>query len=142
MFLARRRRNRRGVSHSSSRSEKGRDLLPSSDTPQSPSSASLLSEGVAFAEKRNGILNGHGGHMVHTCIYSNSSGLKLQDSAVNLAEELDGRERAGPEGEEEGLGEIAGLSEIGDGLKGLEEELAKLQKIRGAPLAQCEESSI
>ncbi|XP_062850318.1 semaphorin-4F [Trichomycterus rosablanca] len=140
VFLSRKRRNRRGVSHSSSRSEKGRDLLPSSDTPQSPSSASLLSEGVAFAEKRNGTLNGHGGHMVHTCIYTNSSGLKLQDSAVNLAEELDGRERAGPEGEEEGLGE--GLSEIGDGLKGLEEELAKLQMIRGAPLAQCEESSI
>ncbi|XP_066536884.1 semaphorin-4F isoform X2 [Hoplias malabaricus] len=137
---------KRSGAHSSSTSEKGRDLLPSSDTPQSPSSASLLSEAVPFTEKRNGTLNGHGGHgghmIGHNCnhIYSNSSGLKLQESSVNLAEELDGRERAGPEGEEEGLGE--GLSEMGDGLVGLDEEMAKLQVLRGAPLAQCEESSI
>ncbi|KAI4871996.1 hypothetical protein NFI96_018498, partial [Prochilodus magdalenae] len=145
IFVIRWRRSKRGGGgHSSSTSEKGRDLLPSSDTPQSPSSASLLSEAVTFTEKRNGTLNGHGGHGVHMLghnhIYTNSSGLKLQESAVNLAEELDGRERAGPEGEEEGLGE--GLSEMGDGLVGLEEELAKLQMLRGAPLAQCEESSI
>uniref|UniRef100_W5LCZ3 Ssemaphorin 4F n=2 Tax=Astyanax mexicanus TaxID=7994 RepID=W5LCZ3_ASTMX len=146
IFIIRLRRSKRGGGHSSSISEKGRDLLPSSDTPQSPSSASLLSEAVPFTEKRNGTLNGHGNHGGHmivqncTHIYSNSSGLKLQESAVNLAEELDGRERAGPEGEEEGLGE--GLSELGDGLVGLEEEMAKLQVLRGAPLAQCEESSI
>lgn len=35
-------------------SEKGRELLGSSATPQSPSSASLLSEGFRLAEKRNG----------------------------------------------------------------------------------------
>ncbi|XP_028285383.1 semaphorin-4F isoform X2 [Parambassis ranga] len=35
-------------------SEKGRDLLGSSATPQSPSSASLLSEGFRLTEKRNG----------------------------------------------------------------------------------------
>ncbi|XP_040887175.1 semaphorin-4F isoform X2 [Toxotes jaculatrix] len=35
-------------------SEKGRDLLGSSATPQSPSSASLLSEGFRMTEKRNG----------------------------------------------------------------------------------------
>ncbi|XP_072543670.1 semaphorin-4F [Salminus brasiliensis] len=141
IYVIRWRRTKRGGGHSSSISEKGRDLLPSSDTPQSPSSASLLSEAVPFTEKRNGTLNGHGGHGGHmgghncTHIYANSSGLKLQES-----EELDGRERAGPEGEEEGLGE--GLSEMGDGLGGIEEELAKLQVLRGAPLAQCEESSI
>ncbi|XP_026792720.3 semaphorin-4F [Pangasianodon hypophthalmus] len=141
--LVHRRRKKGGGGHSSSTSEKGRDLLPSSDTPQSPSSASLFSEAVPFAEKRNGTLNGHGGHMPERkCgyIYSNSSGLKLQDTSVNLAEGFPGRERAGPEGEEEGLGD--GLSDIGDGLAGLEEELAKLHMLRGAPLAQCEESSI
>lgn len=129
-------RGKRGIGgHSSSTSEKGRDLLPSSDTPQSPSSASLLSEAVPFTEKRNGTLNGHGGHITGlncTHVYANASGLKLQEST----EEVDGRERAGPEGEEEGL------TEIGEGLSGLEEELAKLQILRGAPLAQCEESSI
>ncbi|XP_030636604.1 semaphorin-4F [Chanos chanos] len=121
----------------SSISEKGRDLLPSSDTPQSPSSASLLSEAMPLTkqEKRNGTLNGHGGHTVGHNIYANVSGLKLQESAVNLAVELDGRERAGPDGEEEGL------SDIGEGL-GIEEELAKIHVLRSAPLAPCEESSI
>ncbi|KAK2914179.1 hypothetical protein QQF64_029940 [Cirrhinus molitorella] len=128
----------RGGGHSSSTLEKGRDLLPSTDTPQSPSSASLLSEAVPLTEKRNGTLNGHG-HNMHPGghsgrhIYANSSGLKLQESAVNLAEELDGRERAGPDGEEEGLG---------DGLSEMEEEFSKMPCLRGAPLAQCEESSI
>ncbi|XP_036406982.1 semaphorin-4F [Megalops cyprinoides] len=112
-------------------SEKGRDLLPSSDTPQSPSSASLLSEAVPLTEKRNGTLNGHG------ALYANASGLKLHESAVNLAEELDGRER-----------ERAGLGR-GDEGRGLEEEIAAaLEELpqtplfKGAPLAQCEESSI
>lgn len=126
----------RGGGHSSSTLEKGRDLLPSTDTPQSPSSASLLSEAVPLTEKRNGTLNGHGMHTGgHNGrhFYTNSSELKLQESAVNLAEELDGRERAGPGGEEEGLGE--GLSEM-------EEELSKIPCLRGAPLALCEESSI
>ncbi|TSL41008.1 Semaphorin-4F [Bagarius yarrelli] len=141
--LFHRRRKRRGGGHSSSTSEKGRDLLPSSDTPQSPSSASLFSEAIPFAEKRNGTLNGHGGHVPELkCgyIYANSSGLKLQDTSVNLAEEFPGRERPGPEEEEERIGD--GLSEMGDTLVGLEEEFAKLHVLRGAPLAQCEESSI
>ncbi|XP_051504617.1 semaphorin-4F-like isoform X1 [Myxocyprinus asiaticus] len=122
----------RGGGHSSSTLEKGRDLLPSTDTPQSPSSASLFSEAVPLTEKRNGTVNGHGGHNSRH-IYTNSSGLKLQESAVNLAEELDGRERVVPNGEEEGLGEV--LSEM-------EEEFHKLPCLRGAPLAKCEESSI
>ncbi|XP_056604053.1 semaphorin-4F isoform X1 [Triplophysa dalaica] len=126
----------RGGGHSSSTLEKGRDLLTSTETPQSPSSASFLSEAVPLTEKRNGTLNGHGmpsGGLNGRHIYTNSGGLKLQDSAVNLAEELDGRERAGPDGEEEGLGDV--LSEM-------EEEFSKLPCLRGAPLALCEESSI
>ncbi|XP_060775754.1 semaphorin-4F isoform X2 [Neoarius graeffei] len=135
-----RRRCKRGGGGHSSTSEKGRDLLPSSDTPQSPSSASLISEAVPFTEKRNGTLNGHGGHMPErkcSYIYANSSGLKLQDTSINLEEGFPGRERAGPEGEEDGLGDR--LCDLGDGL---EEELAKLHVLRGAPLAKCEESSI
>lgn len=135
-FIYKRQGGMRGVGHSSSTLEKGRDLLPSTDTPQSPSSASFMSEAVPLTEKRNGTLNGHGMHAGgHNGrhIYTNSGGLKLQESAVNLAGELDGRERAGPDGEEEGLG---------DGLSEMEEEFSKLPCLRGAPLAQCEESSI
>ncbi|XP_017327856.2 semaphorin-4F [Ictalurus punctatus] len=141
--LSHRYRKRGGGGHSSSTSEKGRDLLPSSDTPQSPSSTSLFSEAVPFTEKRNGTLNGHGGQMSdRKCgyIYTNSSGLNVQDTSVNLAEGFPGRERVGPEVEEEGLRD--GLCDLVDGLGGLEEELAKLHVLRGAPLAQCEESSI
>ncbi|XP_053199326.1 semaphorin-4F [Scomber japonicus] len=69
-------------------SEKGRDLLGSSATPQSPSSASLLSEGFRLTEKRNGTATtnttttllsnqGNGGHHGNsysgTLINSNSS---------------------------------------------------------------------
>ncbi|XP_012676066.1 semaphorin-4F [Clupea harengus] len=149
----------KGAGLSSSISEKTHDLLPSSDTPQSPSSASLMSEAVPLT-KRNGTLNGHGGgggggrntgHSDHGhngphiyCNNSSSSGeVKLSESGTKLAHHhgLDGRERPGPEGEEgEGLSE--GLSEMGEGLSGLDEELAGLQAFRGAPLAQCEESSI
>ncbi|KAG5846222.1 hypothetical protein ANANG_G00147500 [Anguilla anguilla] len=79
--------------------QKGRGLLPSSDTPQSPSSASLLSEGVPLTEKRNGTLNGHGG------VYARASGLKLQESAANLAQELD---CSGGRGRGRGLGRGGG----------------------------------
>ncbi|KAA8582502.1 hypothetical protein FQN60_006173, partial [Etheostoma spectabile] len=69
-------------------SEKGRDLLGSSATPQSPSSASLLSEGFRLTEKRNGTSTtnttttllsnqGNGGHHGNsysgTLIHSNPS---------------------------------------------------------------------
>lgn len=69
-------------------SEKGRDLLGSSATPQSPSSASLLSEGFRLTEKRNGTATtnttttllsnqGNGGHHGNsysgTIIHSNPS---------------------------------------------------------------------
>lgn len=163
----------KGAGHGASMSEKRHDLLASSATPQSPSSASLLSEAVPLT-KRNGTLNGHGGghngsglnhHLGAGAgggnngghngphIYSNNSSssddVKLSESSSKLGLQhnphnhlvLEGRERPGQEGEEgEGLSE--GLSEIGEGLSGLEEELAGLQMYRGAPLAQCEESSI
>ncbi|KAM7366114.1 hypothetical protein PAMP_015582 [Pampus punctatissimus] len=62
-------------------SEKGRDLLGSSATPQSPSSASLMSEGFRLTEKRNGTATtnttttllssqGNGGHLGNS--YSSS----------------------------------------------------------------------
>lgn len=56
-FLTRRRiTSRQGhqLPDNSLSSGKGRDLLGSSATPQSPSSASLLSEGFRLTEKRNG----------------------------------------------------------------------------------------
>uniref|UniRef100_A0A3Q3X936 Sema domain-containing protein n=1 Tax=Mola mola TaxID=94237 RepID=A0A3Q3X936_MOLML len=99
-------------------SEKGRDLLGSSATPQSPSSASLLSEGFRLTEKRNGTATtntsatllsnqGNGGHHYSgTLIHSNpsnghgnslyassnrsSSGLKFA-SEILAADMLDGR---------------------------------------------------
>ncbi|XP_008290286.1 semaphorin-4F [Stegastes partitus] len=56
-FVTRRRsmsRQGRHLPDNSLSSEKGRDLLGSSATPQSPSSASLMSEGFRLTEKRNG----------------------------------------------------------------------------------------
>uniref|UniRef100_A0A3P8TTZ8 Ssemaphorin 4F n=1 Tax=Amphiprion percula TaxID=161767 RepID=A0A3P8TTZ8_AMPPE len=56
-FVTRRRSISRQGHHlpdNSLSSEKGRDLLGSSATPQSPSSASLMSEGFRLTEKRNG----------------------------------------------------------------------------------------
>ena len=60
-FLSRRRRGDGHHGVASRSSEKGRDLLGSSATPQSPSSASLLSEGFPLTEKRN-VAVGGGGH--------------------------------------------------------------------------------
>ncbi|XP_018585886.2 semaphorin-4F [Scleropages formosus] len=118
---------RKGRSGAGRSSEKRRDFLPSSDTPQTPSSASLLSEGVPLTEKRNGTLNGHG------AIYANCSGARMQEPVVNLAVELDAKEKTSPEEMAEQLEE-----EIASGL----EEFPEVKVPRGAPLAQCEESSI
>ncbi|XP_074555481.1 semaphorin-4F [Halichoeres trimaculatus] len=70
-------------------SEKGRDLLGSSATPQSPSSASLLSEGFRLTEKRNGtattdttstLLSNHG----HSALQCNSySGTLIHSNPSN-----------------------------------------------------------
>uniref|UniRef100_A0A3Q1FFV8 Ssemaphorin 4F n=2 Tax=Acanthochromis polyacanthus TaxID=80966 RepID=A0A3Q1FFV8_9TELE len=83
-FVTRRRSISRQGHHlpdNSLSSEKGRDLLGSSATPQSPSSASLMSEGFRLTEKRNGTTTstttttllsnqGNGGH--HGNSYSGS----------------------------------------------------------------------
>ncbi|KAJ3584911.1 hypothetical protein NHX12_013634 [Muraenolepis orangiensis] len=123
--------------------QKGRDLLASSATPPSPSSASLLSDG-AF-EKTNGTAmtslrspQGNGGprsfssHLISdssdaTSGHHGNGGLKLPVDPGETGEEVD-----------EGLGEG-----LGDSLRGLEEELAKFPLFKSpAPLAKCEESSI
>ncbi|XP_049424999.1 semaphorin-4F isoform X1 [Epinephelus fuscoguttatus] len=162
-------------------SEKGRDLLGSSATPQSPSSASLMSEGFRLTEKRNGTATtnttttllsnqGNGGHhgnnysgtLVHSnpsnghgnVLYANNtsgSGLKFT-SEILAADLLDGRTgervRVRPEGVERESGEGDEVDEglgdgLGDGIKGLEEELASFPMFKSqAPLAKCEESSI
>ncbi|KAM3590160.1 uncharacterized protein V6R79_004830 [Siganus canaliculatus] len=182
-FLTRRRSIVRQGHHlpdNSLSSEKGRDLLGSSATPQSPSSASLLSEGFRLTEKRNGTAttttsttllssqgngghhgnsytgtlissnpsNGHGNSLYANCNTS-SSGLKFT-SEILAADMLDGRtgdmgrlkglERESGEGDDvdEGLGDG-----VGEGMKGLEEELASFPMFKSpAPLAKCEESSI
>ncbi|XP_068444550.1 semaphorin-4F [Clinocottus analis] len=161
-------------------SDKGRDLLGSSATPQSPSSASLLSEGFRLTEKRNGMANtttttsllsnqGNGGHhgnsysgtLIHSnpsngngnALYANcntsSSGLKFTSEFL-AADLLDGRtgERGRPEVGERKMGEGDDVDEglgdgLGEGIKGLEEELASFPMFKSpAPLAKCEESSI
>ncbi|XP_033992555.1 semaphorin-4F [Trematomus bernacchii] len=155
-------------------SEKGRDLLGSSATPQSPSSASMLSDGFRLTEKRNGTVtsnttttllsnngngshhgnsysgtlispsNGHGNSLYSNCNTSNS-GLKLT-SEILAADLLDGRTgergslgtRESGDEVDEGLGDA-----LGDGIKGLEEEMASFTLFKlPAPLARCEESSI
>ncbi|XP_059211313.1 semaphorin-4F [Centropristis striata] len=137
-FVTRRRSIARQGHHlpdNSLSSEKGRDLLGSSATPQSPSSASLMSEGFRLTEKRNGTAttnttttllsnqgngnsysgtlihsnpsNGHGNSLYSTCNTS-SSGLKFT-SEILAADLLDGRtgerERGRPEGVERESGE-------------------------------------
>ncbi|XP_028331096.1 semaphorin-4F [Gouania willdenowi] len=88
-FIIRRRSNARQGHHlpdNSLSSGKGRDLLGSSATPQSPSSASLMSDGFRLTEKQNGTSTttttllsnqGNGGHHGNsysgTLINSNSS---------------------------------------------------------------------
>lgn len=147
-FVTRRRSIRRQGHHlpdNSLSSEKGRDLLGSTATPQSPSSSSLLSEGFRLTEKRNGTTNtsttllssqGNGGHhgnsysgtLIHSnssngnALYTNcntsSSGLKLA-SEILAADMMDGRtgKRGRPEGGERESGEGGEVDEgIGDGL--------------------------
>lgn len=157
-------------------SEKGRDLLGSSATPQSPSSASLMSEGFRLTEKRNGTATtatsgplstqGNGGpHYSGTLIHSNPSNghgnslyvnCNKSNSVLNFpteilaADMLDRRtgERVRPKGMERVSGEGYEVDEglgdgLGEGIKGLEEELASFPVFKSpAPLAQCEESSI
>lgn len=80
-FVKRRRGNARNLPDNSLSSGKGRDLLGSSTTPQSPSSSSLFSEGFRMAEKRNGtatstttttLLSNHGNGGHHSNSYSDT----------------------------------------------------------------------
>lgn len=180
-FVTRRRNSSRPGHHladNSLSSEKGRDLLGSSATPQSPSSASLMSEGFRLTEKRNGTATttttsstllsaqGNGGHhyssgpLIHSnpsnghgnapfgnC-HKSTSGLKFAE--ILTADMLDGRtgDRGRGKGKERDSGEVddvdGGLRDgVGEGMKGLEEELARFTMFKSsAPLAKCEESSI
>ncbi|XP_068164037.1 semaphorin-4F [Antennarius striatus] len=135
-------------------SEKGRELLGSSATPQSPSSASLLSEGFRLTEKRNGTAtsnmsgallgnqgngggNTYGGNTVHSnpsnghgnSLYVNrntsSSGLKFS-SEILAADMLDGRteERRSSKGVEKNEMDDGLGDGIGEVMKGLEEEMS------------------
>ncbi|KAL0969938.1 hypothetical protein UPYG_G00234810 [Umbra pygmaea] len=176
-FLFRRCKTRQHRPDHSLSSEKGRDLLGSSATPQSPSSASLLSEGFPITEKRtgNGTLllthhhnktNGHPGsygigirydsnHGNNGYANNTNSNTALTSATSSVAEGLKlqvqempidvrrGVERGRPEEGERG-GEVDEEDEgLGEGLGGLEEELAGFTLFRlPAPLAQCEESSI
>ncbi|KAK6291753.1 hypothetical protein J4Q44_G00375380 [Coregonus suidteri] len=180
-FLSRQRGiGQRHPDHSLS-SEKGQDLLGSSATPQSPSSASLLSEGFPLTEKRgNGTLllthhhnNGNDGHHGNYGVvgsnggyngnrgnggghgnggYANNAncnvqtaasavdGLKLHVQEMVTGERSRGERESGRPERGQGDEEDEGL---GEGLVGLEEELAGFALFKlPAPLAQCEESSI
>ncbi|KAJ0006381.1 hypothetical protein NQD34_013654 [Periophthalmus magnuspinnatus] len=104
---------RAGPLPDSSLSEKGRELLGSSATPQSPSSTSLFSEGFHLTEKRNGtapsttsttLLSNHGNgtHHGNSCINNgngngiyancNSSSSRLRlGSSLSTTELMDSR---------------------------------------------------
>uniref|UniRef100_A0A3P8WHS3 Ssemaphorin 4F n=2 Tax=Cynoglossus semilaevis TaxID=244447 RepID=A0A3P8WHS3_CYNSE len=163
-------------------SGKGRGLLNSSATPQSPSSSSLLSEGFQLIDKRNGTAHmtpantlmsnqGNGGHHGNsysgTVVYNNGSNghgnaaytncnkssnsqkcpfeLLVTDALDGRTEELeklrlDGVSKELKEGDEvdDELGD-----RLGEGIQGLEEELASNPMFNSsAPLARCEESSM
>uniref|UniRef100_A0AAV2KPH2 Semaphorin 4F C-terminal domain-containing protein n=1 Tax=Knipowitschia caucasica TaxID=637954 RepID=A0AAV2KPH2_KNICA len=151
----------RGPRNTSSRqqqhlSEKGRELLGSSATPQSPSSTSLFSEGFHLTEKHNGtapsttttttllshhsngthhITNGNGNAIYAHC-NSNDSRLRLDSGPSPTAETVDSRES----GERDGA-KLEGA--IMDALTdGLDMELSMPMFKPNAPLAKCEESSI
>ncbi|XP_029382402.1 semaphorin-4F [Echeneis naucrates] len=155
-FITRRHSIRRQGHHlpdNSLSSEKGRDLLGSSATPQSPSSASLLSEGFRLTEKRNGTETstttatlfsnqGNGGHhgnsytgnLIHSnpsnghgnSLYSNcntSSSGMKFSSEILAADMLDGRT-----GERERVRSEGGGRESGEGNEvdeGLQDGLAE-----------------
>lgn len=98
----------RNLPDNSLSSGKGRDLLGSSATPQSPSSSSLFSDGFRMAEKRNGTAtstttttllsnHGNGGHSYSdTLISSNSSNGHGNSLYANCNTSGSGR-RLGPE---------------------------------------------
>lgn len=171
LFAMKRPRNARraGPRQDTTLSEKGRELLGSSATPQSPSSTSLFSEGFPLTEKHNGTApsttsttlhsnhgngNHHGNSFINTgngngsAIYancnSNGSRLKLS-SGLLTADMVDTRtgQRETPEGGEREAGEGNEVDPaLGGALTdGLNEISIPIFKST-APLAKCEESSI
>ncbi|XP_077962553.1 semaphorin-4F isoform X1 [Gasterosteus aculeatus] len=171
-FVMRRRNAARQGHHlpdNSLSSDKGRDLLGSSATAQSPSSASLLSDGFRLTEKRNGTAttnttttlfsnqgngsphgNSFGGALIHSNPgngHGNSLYANCNTNSGDLqfvANLLDGRTGERPEVVERKFGERDEVDEgLGDVIKGPEEELASFPNFKlPAPLALCEESSI
>lgn len=143
-------------------SEKERELLSSTATPQFPSSASLLSDGFRGSEKRNGttsttttttLLSNHGNGGHHGNCFSptsnsnpsnglyanrNTSSSELKLSSEKLAANRTGVGESGhgdeiDKGLRDGLGEVLDIHEI---------EYKDLLARSQAPLAKCEESSI
>lgn len=152
-------------------SEKGRDLLGSSTTPQSPSSTSLLSDGFRLTEKRNSTApssttttlhsnQGNGGHHGNSSLRSNSNGhgnaiyenCNLSGSRLGTAllatDMLNGRTGKRDGGRPEGGEREAGKGDevdtrLGDGLPDGLDDISSLPIFgSSAPLAKCEESSI
>lgn len=141
-------------------SEKGREILGSSTTPQSPSSTSLMSEGLRRTEKRNGTTSttttttllsnhGNGSHQgnSHSSSLNNSnpsnglyancnvsgSGLKLS-SEILAPDRLDGRTRIGVRSEVR-EGESGEGDELDKGLEdGLGEGLDRLEDYKHFPV--------
>lgn len=148
---------RAGPRQDAALSEKGRELLGSSATPQSPSSTSLFSEGFHLTEKHNGTapsttsttLHSHHGNGNHHITNGNGGGVyenmnshggrrtlsAAADSRTELRETPEGGER------EDGEGDEAKPALGGALTHGLDELGLPLFK-SPAPLAKCEESSI
>lgn len=142
---------RAGPRQDTTLSEKGRELLGSSATPQTPSSASLFSEGFHLTEKHNGTApsttsttlhsnHGNGNHNTYSNngngIYANCQGSRLRLNSEQLSERTglratpeSGEGPQEPEDMEPALGEA------------LTEQLGPMFNST-APLARCEESSI
>lgn len=163
LFAVRRPGNARraGPRQDTTLSEKGHELLGSSATPQTPSSASLFSEGFHLTEKHNGTVpsttsttlhsnhgngNHHGNSYINTGngngIYanSNSNGSQLKlSTGLMTTETADTRTglRETPEGGERADDMDPALgSAFTDGLGEISRPMLN------APLAKCEESSI
>nr|XP_057922372.1 semaphorin-4F [Doryrhamphus excisus] len=121
-----------------------------SAAPQTPCNTSLLHEGFRLTEKRNGIAattTGNGSHHGNS-ISGTTTGNKAINGSGNAlyanynilsVDVLDGRTARREIGERDAQMD----EDLGDGIAGLEEELASFPMFKSsAPLAPCEESSI
>ncbi|XP_051923042.1 semaphorin-4F [Hippocampus zosterae] len=134
----------------------GRDLLVASAAPQPGFRLSEKRNGIAGANASQGRKQGNGGHHGNGGSAA-TAGTKARNGRGNASyanynilsvDVLDGRTAGGeggsPEAEEKNPMEGIDLDEsLGEGIMGLEEELAKFPMFKSAaPLAPCEESSI